>query len=61
MLRSRRASPPLEDEEIAPFYFGASPADGLTNRSAVAIIRPEEVGKLRLPEGWGTWADAVAI
>ena len=55
------ARPTLEDETIAPFYFGPDRRSGLQYPSAVALIRPEEEGKLHLPSGWGTWEDAVAI
>ena len=50
-----------EDETIAPFYFGPNARRGIHHSSAVALVRPEEEGKLRLPQGWGTWEDAVAI
>ena len=30
-------------------------------RLAVTLIRPEEEGNRHLPDGWGTWEDAVAI
>jgi len=48
-------------DAIAPFYFGASrnlerPSDAYT--AAIAVIRPEEVEKARLPEGWGDWVRA---
>lgn len=55
------ARPTLEDETIAPFYFGPDRQSGLQYPSAVALIRPEEKGKLHLPAGWGTWEDAVVI
>ena len=55
------ARPTLKDETIAPFYFGPDRRSGLQYPSAVALIRPEEEGKLPLPSGWGTWEDAVAI
>ena len=49
------------DERIHPFYYQASPEDGLTVVSGIAMIRPEEFGKLSLPAGWGAWTDAVEI
>lgn len=55
------ARPTLEDEAIAPFYFGPDRRSGLQYPSAIALIRPEEEGKRHLPSGWGTWEDAVAI
>ncbi|MGI4789561.1 MAG: hypothetical protein ACRYFS_12000 [Janthinobacterium lividum] len=55
------ARPTLEEETIAPYYFGADKRSGTHYTSAVALIRPEEEGKLHLPAGWGTWEDAVSI
>ena len=46
------------DGEVQPFWFRASAEDGLTVPSGIALIRPEERGKLQLPEDWGTWDDA---
>lgn len=55
------ARPTLDDETIAPFYFGPDRRNGIHHPFAVALIRPEEEGRLRLPDGWGTWEDAVVI
>ena|ERR1035437_4948940 len=49
------------DHSLHPFYFRAAPADNLPFPSGVALIRPEEFRKLQLPEGWGSWDDAVEI
>ncbi len=46
---------------IEPFYFPPAPADGLPAPSGIAIIRPDEVGKLILPPRWGKWDDAVRL
>jgi len=43
---------------IEPFYFDPAPADGLPAPSGVALIRPDEFGKLKLPADWGSWKDA---
>lgn len=51
----------LSDTEIVPYYFGASPINGIPYRSAVALIRPEEAFRLPLPPGWGTWSDAIKL
>ncbi len=53
--------PTLEDETIAPYYFGPDSRSGIRYPSAVTLIRPEEEGKLRLPAGWGTWEDAEVL
>lgn len=46
---------------IEPFYFPPAPTDGLPAPSGIAIIRPDEVGKLTLPPQWGTWDEAVRL
>jgi hypothetical protein len=48
-------------EHIAPFYFSASPKDGLTSKSAMAIIAPEDDQNGALPESWGTWENAILL
>ena len=52
------AHPAGEDEKTAPYYFRPSPNNGINFNSAVALVRPEEEGRLGLPPGWGTWGDA---
>jgi hypothetical protein len=42
--------------DLEPFYFPPSPEDKLPAPSAIALIRTDEFGKLRLPEGWGDWS-----
>lgn len=49
------------DDELHPFYFRAAPKHGLPAPSAVAMIRGEEFRRLRLPSGWGDWADAIEL
>jgi len=53
--------PKEQDGIVHPFYFRPSPEDGLTAPSAIALIRPEEFGKLRLPHTWGDWSAAIAL
>jgi hypothetical protein len=50
--------PQSDDSTVHPFYFCAAPQDQLPAPSAIALIRPEEVGQARLPDGWGDWQDA---
>jgi len=45
-------------ETVEPFYFDPAPADGLEVPSGVAVIRPDEFGKLELPADWGSWQEA---
>jgi hypothetical protein len=42
---------------VQAFYFDAAPEDNINAPSGIAIIRPDEFGKLTLPEGWGDWKD----
>lgn len=42
-------------KEIEPFYFDSTAA--LPVPSGIPLIRPEEYGKLRLPDDWGDWED----
>lgn len=46
------------DTRLNPVYFRPAPQYGLPSPSVVAIIHPDEFGKLELPETWGTWDDA---
>jgi len=47
--------------EVLPFYFRPSPRHHLPAPSAIAMIRPGEFGKLKLPMGWGSWDNAIEI
>ncbi len=47
--------------EVEPFFFEPSPVDNLHAPSGIALIRPDEYGKLDLPRGWGKWEDAVKM
>ena len=53
--------PPSGDGALHPFYFRANASDNLPSPSAIALIRPEESGKLRLPPKWGDWTAGVAL
>jgi hypothetical protein len=44
--------------EVEPFYFSADTSVGITSLSAIAIIQPNDVGRAKLPDGWGNWNDA---
>jgi hypothetical protein len=50
-----------ESGEVQAFYFDASPEDNITVPSGIAIIRPDEIGDLTLPKGWGDWKDGVEL
>lgn len=38
---------------VEPFYFDST--SEIPVPSGIAIIRPDEVGMLEMPEGWGDW------
>ena len=54
MLRS-------DNGQVEPLYFPPVPTEGLKYWSAIAVIRSDEVHMLGLPEGWGSWDDAVPL
>lgn len=49
------------DGEVHPFYFRPSVQDNLPVPTAVAMIRADEFGRLRLPANWGDWGDAIEL
>lgn len=53
--------PVSTDGELHAFYFQSAPADNLPAPSAIAMIRSNEFGQLKLPPNWGDWADAVEL
>jgi len=59
LVELHKTIPSMEDDKVVrPFYFRASPEDQLPAPSGIALIRPEEEGRLKLPSDWGTWDDA---
>lgn len=52
--------PPSGDRASA-YYFRPAPGDDLPAPSGIAMIRPEEFGRVSLPPNWGNWEDAVEI
>ena len=53
--------PESGDGKVHPYHFRPDPADQLPAPSGIALIRPDEFGKLQLPEKWGGWDQAVPI
>ena len=53
--------PANSDGNVQAFYFRPAPADNLPAPSAIALIRSDEFSKLKLPDGWGDWNDAIAL
>lgn len=49
-----------KEDALSPFYFAPEPPD-TPMWLALALIVPEDKGKLQLPEGWGTWDEAETI
>src|SRR4051794_6613160 len=52
------ATMPASDKDVQPFYFRAMPQDDMPAPVGIALIRPDEFRKLRLPSKWGTWDEA---
>jgi hypothetical protein len=50
-----------EEEGVQPFYFRPTPASKLPAPSGIALVRSDEVGRLRLPTKWGDWKSAIRI
>jgi hypothetical protein len=46
---------------VTPYGFGADVVDGIPYKMWIALILPEDKNKATLPEGWGTWRDAMSI
>jgi len=53
--------PRTDNGSVQPYHFLANPAASLPAPSGIALIRPDEFGKLELPAGWGSWDDAVPL
>ena len=58
LIELEEGIPPTPGEDVEPFRFAASPEDQLMAPSGVALIRPDEFGKLNLPDDWGGWEAA---
>src|SRR4051794_12779228 len=61
LLELTEEIPISEDGKAHPFYFRPSPHDELPQSSGIVLIRPEEFGKLQLPDTWGGWQNARRI
>ncbi len=48
-------------EPIAPFYFGADDSGSMPYQSAIAMVSPGDDRSAELPDGWGTWRDAIEV
>ena len=52
---------PSPDGLALAFRFKARPRDGIPFADSMAVILPEEFGRLELPSQWGTWDDAIRL
>ncbi len=53
--------PSNADGHVHAYHFPADPEKELDLPMAIALIRPEEKGRLRLPSTWGSWRKAVDV
>ena len=53
--------PSNPDGFVHVYYFPADPERNIDLPMAIALIRPEEKGLLRLPNEWGNWSKAVDV
>jgi hypothetical protein len=53
--------PASGDGRVHPFHFRPKPGLQLHAPSGIALIRPDEFGKLELPSDWGDWNAAVPL
>jgi hypothetical protein len=53
--------PASGDGRLHPYHFRANRDQNLPHPSGVALIRPDEVGRLTLPEKWGDWDEAIPL
>ena len=49
------------DGRLRPFPLADDPAEGINYPVRVAFVLPDEVHQVALPEGWGTWEQAVMV
>ncbi|MEZ5386184.1 MAG: hypothetical protein R3F13_11780 [Prosthecobacter sp.] len=53
--------PAVSGERVNVFYFNPAPDSGMPALSGIGVIRPDDLGKVALPEGWGDWEDGVQL
>lgn len=61
LVETMAALPISDERRLRPYHFRANPDADLPAPSGVAMIRPEEFGKIELPPDWGNWDDAVLL
>ena len=50
-----------EEKEVMAFHFGPDTHGGFPVPMAIALVRPEEVRKIRTPDDWGEWEIAERV
>ena len=48
----------VKSRSVVAFHFGPDRPGGIPVPSAIALVRPQEVGLIPLPKDWGRWDDA---
>ena len=48
----------VPSDAVVAFYFGPDYPGGIPAPSAIALVLPEEVGRIPVPKGWVDWKDA---
>ena len=52
---------PASEESVLFFHFAADPAQGVNYPSQIALVQPDEFGRLKLPSDWIGWEEARKI
>lgn len=52
-------TPPTHGGTVLPYFFG--PSSDYPFDLGIALVRPEEEQRDRLPAEWGTWTDGVVV
>ena len=53
--------PASAGSQVNVFYFNPAPEHQMPALSGVGVVRPDDFGKLSLPEGWGDWKDGIEL
>jgi len=51
----------IPSDQVVAFHFGPDHAGGIPVPSAIALILPDEEGKIPVPQGWVDWKDTEEI
>ncbi len=53
--------PVASGDRVNVFYFNPAPDCGMPALSGVGVVRPDDLGRVALPEGWGDWKDGIKL